>query len=433
MKHEYFSARTDRPRAAGGHRRGRRFVRIPGYLESRDRKGDIVWRWNTTPRPGEPGAETGPLLHVAGGGMPWIRDLRSRVEPYISDRQSAACHARRAGKGDNLYTCSIVALNPDTGKMAWYYQVSPHDTHDWDNVETPVLIDGEFNGQPRKMLAQAARNGYFVLLDRTNGKNLLTAPFVEDLNWSKGLDATAGPFLIPTRKPSPMERWFRPPRRSGELACALVQSVNGLFYAHATESYSIYYRPILEDTRRLLRTDENSGRGIIYGRSIIRPARSRGSCRLSRPGRHRSGLLSTAGELLFGGDPTGNLIAFDPAKGRMLWHAGLHRREQRADYVRAGWPSIFGSRGRRHAVRVHVAGELTPHFLPRRQTTFRGLEFRKSRGCPPARSGNTGPRRSSPPLRRSSSTALSPLRTALGSRPLWTSPCNARRIVRDSR
>jgi alcohol dehydrogenase (cytochrome c) len=75
--------------------------------------------------------------------------------------------------GDNLYTCSIVALNPDTGKMAWAFQPSPHDTHDWDAVETPVLVDADFGGQPRKMLMQTSRNGYFFVLDRITGKNRL--------------------------------------------------------------------------------------------------------------------------------------------------------------------------------------------------------------------------------------------------------------------
>ena len=82
-------------------------------------------------------------------------------------------------KGDDLFTCSIVAIHADTGKLAWYFQPSPHDTHDWDAIETPVLVDGDFHGAKRKMLLQASRNGYFFVLDRETGKNLLTTPFVE--------------------------------------------------------------------------------------------------------------------------------------------------------------------------------------------------------------------------------------------------------------
>src|SRR6185503_10005873 len=97
----------------------------------------------------------------------------------------------------------IVALNPDTGKMVWYFQVTPHDTHDWDASEIPVLIDGVINGQPRKLVAQANRNGYFFVLDRTNGKNVLTTPFIDTLNWSKGLNAKGQPIPDPAKDPAP--------------------------------------------------------------------------------------------------------------------------------------------------------------------------------------------------------------------------------------
>src|SRR6476660_9915627 len=96
--------------------------------------------------------------------------------------------AGQGRKGDDLWTCSIVALNPDTGKMVWYFQASPHDTHDWDAVQIPVLFDAEFQGKRRKLLAQASRNGYFFVLDRTNGENLLSVPYV-NINWSKGANA----------------------------------------------------------------------------------------------------------------------------------------------------------------------------------------------------------------------------------------------------
>ena len=99
--------------------------------------------------------------------------------------------------GDNLYTCSIVALNPDTGKLAWAFQPSPHDTHDWDAVEVPVLVDADFHGRPRKMLMQASRNGYFFVLDRTNGKSLLTMPF-GPVNWTLGR-RREGPARFPIR------------------------------------------------------------------------------------------------------------------------------------------------------------------------------------------------------------------------------------------
>jgi alcohol dehydrogenase (cytochrome c) len=103
-------------------------------------------------------------------------------------------------KGDNLFTACIVALSPDTGKMVWYFQASPHDTHDWDATETPVLLDGEINGQKRKLLAQASRNGWFFVLDRATGKNIVSSEFVKT-NWSKGLDAKGQPIPNPAKEP----------------------------------------------------------------------------------------------------------------------------------------------------------------------------------------------------------------------------------------
>ena len=106
--------------------------------------------------------------------------------------------------GDNPWTCSIVAINPDTGKLAWGFQASPHDTHDWDAAEVPVLVDGTFNGTPRKMVMQASRNGYFFVLDRTNGKSLLTVPFAT-VNWAKGIDKDGRPIPDPIKNPHAMD------------------------------------------------------------------------------------------------------------------------------------------------------------------------------------------------------------------------------------
>jgi alcohol dehydrogenase (cytochrome c) len=137
---------------------------IPGFLESIDPEtGKIQWRWNSEPEPGQPGSETWPkdsdaILH--GGGMTW---MTGTYDPdlnllYWGTGNPNPVLAGEGRPGDNLYTCSIVALNPDTGKLVWYFQPSPHDVHDWDAVETPVLFDAEFRGKPRKLLAQASRN-----------------------------------------------------------------------------------------------------------------------------------------------------------------------------------------------------------------------------------------------------------------------------------
>src|SRR5205807_88506 len=137
---------------------------VRGFLESLDPEtGAIQWRWYTEPDPGQPGSETWPkdsdaILH--GGGMTW---MTGTYDPelnllYWGTGNPNPVLAGEGRPGDNLYTCSIVALNPDTGKLVWFFQPSPHDVHDWDAVETPVLFDANFNGKPRKLLAQASRN-----------------------------------------------------------------------------------------------------------------------------------------------------------------------------------------------------------------------------------------------------------------------------------
>jgi acido-empty-quinoprotein group A len=303
---------------------------VPGYLEARNPEtGDVEWRFNTTPRAGEANAESWPSKGAMehGGGMTW---LSGTYDPelnlyYFGTGNPQPVHAAQSRKGDNLYTCSIVALNPDTGKMAWYYQVSPHDTHDWDNVETPVLIDGTFAGQPRKMLAQAARNGYYVLLDRTNGKHLVTAPFVDTLNWSKGVDALGRPQPDPAKEPKADGTLVSP--ASGGAANWPAPTFNpdtGMFYLHATTSYSVYYLTDLDE-----KPEGYGGRDDgLWSRNTLQAIDYKtGKIAWSHPypgiGGGRSGLLSTAGKLLFGGDPTGNAVAYDAANGKILWHVGV--------------------------------------------------------------------------------------------------------------
>jgi alcohol dehydrogenase (cytochrome c) len=143
--------------------------------------------------------------------------------------------------GDNLYTCSIVALNPDTGKLVWAFQPSPHDTHDWDASETPVLVDGMFQGKARKMLLQSSRNGYFFVLDRTDGSSLLTKPF-GPVNWALGVDKQGRPIPNTAKEPTPDGRLIAPDE-SGmtNFRSSSFDAKNGLFIVSAHPSYSIYF------------------------------------------------------------------------------------------------------------------------------------------------------------------------------------------------
>ena len=302
---------------------------VPGWLESRDPEtGEIQWKWYTTPRKGEPGFETWPDEYAAahGGGMPWQPPT---YDPelnllYVPTGNPNPVMAGQSRNGDNLWTASIVALNPDTGKMVWYFQCSPHDTHDWDATQVPVLFDGTINGRRRKLLAQASRNGFFFVLDRTNGKNIVSKPFIESANWFKGIDARGQPIRDPEKDPKVEGVLVSP--ASGGATNWPAPSFNpdtGLFYVGTSQSYSMFY---LTDTDPHPQGYGAAERGVGSVGSFLRAIDYRtGNIVWKHPTSGGAmGLLSTAGKLLFGSDGAGNFIAYDPLTGKPLWHAGLH-------------------------------------------------------------------------------------------------------------
>ena len=204
--------------------------------------------------------------------------------------------------GDNLYTCSIVALNPDTGKLAWAFLTSPHDTHDWDAVETPVLVDADFHGQPKKMLMQSSRNGYFFVLDRTNGKSLLTVPY-GPVNWSLGIDKEGRPIPNPAKEPAPDGRLIAPDEEASQLpfpsfdrkpvCCSSIT----LSWASTLPSPRMELRMGWRGLRRL----GNCHSGVSYQTGKIRWGPELG------PKAPEQGVLTTDSGLTFTGDAMGGL------------------------------------------------------------------------------------------------------------------------------
>ncbi len=301
----------------------------PGFLESIDPEtGKLQWKWWTTPRKGEPGIETWPDEYASAHGtgqtwMPGTYDPQLNLY-YVGTGNPNPVMAEKSRKGDNLYTCSIVALNPDTGKLAWYYQVSPHDVHDWDAVETPVLIDGVIDGKPRKLLAQASRNGYFFLLDRTNGEHILTKPFIDTLNWAEGLNAKGQP--IPKRDKYPSVDGVLVSPASGGATNWPSPSFNpetGLLYVGSSKTFSMFY---LTDTDE--RPEGWGGLDSVVGSeggALLAIDYKTGNIAWHHDWPSGTGVvstLSTAGKLLF--TSNGNtLVAFHPVTGKILWHAGL--------------------------------------------------------------------------------------------------------------
>ncbi len=311
----------------------------PGYLTSYDPEtGEQQWRFYTVPmNPGDPGIDTWRNLDAArhGGGHPWlpgVYDPDTHLYIFGTGNPTPAYTSQTRGEGDNLFTCAIVAVNVDTGKMAWYYQTSPHDTHDWDSAQTPVLVDGDFRGSgPRKMVLTASRNGYYFTLDRLTGEHMVTSKFSDTVNWAK-------PDLNGRGQP------VREPSKDFDVGGSLVSSANGgatnwpppsfspdtgLFYVPLSESYAMYY---------LSETDPRGAMGLggkdevsvgSMGTYIVAIDPKSGKTawrhrfRTVGTARGASGLLTTAGRLLFGGDVSGNFVAFDPANGNPLWHVRI--------------------------------------------------------------------------------------------------------------
>lgn len=301
----------------------------PGFFESRDPEtGDLQWKWNSTPQKGEPGFDTWPDEYAAarGNGTTWIP---GSYDPelnlyYLGTGNPDPVIADQSRKGDNLFTCSIVALNPDTGKMAWYFQVSPHDTHDWDATESPVLIDGTIDGRPRKLLAQASRNGYFFLLDRTNGKNILTTPLIDSLNWAKGINSLGVPIPDPAKYPAPDGVLVSPPTGGAtNWPPPSFDPQTGLFYVGVSTSWSEFYKTDTDDHPEGW-GGVDSGTGGEGGALLaIDYKTGKPAWKHEWPGGGgAAAMLSTAGKLLFTSN-SDYVIAFDPANGKILWHTAL--------------------------------------------------------------------------------------------------------------
>lgn len=301
---------------------------IPGYLESRDPEtGETQWHWSAVPKPGEPGSETWPNAEAMahGGGMTWVP---STYDPqlnllYVGTGNPQPVIVGKGRQGDNLYTESIVALNLDTGKLVWHFQPSPHDTHDWDAVETPVLFDGEIDGKPRKLLAQASRNGFFFVLDRTNGKNIVTSQFIKT-NWSKGVNAKGQPIPNPAKEPQ-IDGALVTPNQGGAANWPppSFSPQTGLFYVNATRGFSEYY--IFDDTAKPEGwggNDRGGSSSSMLQAIDYKTGQIRWSHKWDGPS-VRSGVLSTAGNLVFTGDASSNFVALNAKSGQPLWHANL--------------------------------------------------------------------------------------------------------------
>ena len=305
---------------------------VRGFLDAYHAStGERAWRFWTVPAPGEPGSETWMGRAIEHGcGATWLTGAYDPETGLLYWPTGNPCPDYNGDerKGDNLYTSSILALDPVTGKRKWHYQFTPHDLHDWDAAEPPVLVDARWGGQPRKLMLQANRNGFFYVLDRMTGQVLLAEPFVKRITWASGIGPDGRPKLLPGNEPT----------EEGQLVCPAVAGaanwpstafspLTGLYYLFAEESCNIYTK-----------NGEwwSAGKSFYGGGTKRAPAGSPSGKFLKAidiqtgktawetadigGGILGSGLMATAGGLLFYGDGNGAFLAADAANGRPLWH-----------------------------------------------------------------------------------------------------------------
>jgi alcohol dehydrogenase (cytochrome c) len=288
--------------------------------------GERLWRTYTVPVNSEPGSETwtsDAALRV--GGSTWITGT------YDPDLNLTYWGTGNPGPdmngdvrpGDNLYTCSLIALDPDTGKMRWHFQFTPHDTHDWDAVADPVLVDLTIGGKKVKAVIQANRNGYFYALDRTNGKFLFARPYT-NINWSKGIGPDGKPQVIAGLEPSGPGTKVCPGLGGGHNWEATAYSPQtGLFYFGSADGCQNFYRndsEFVEGAWYQLSGTENVRTDPPKGSFIAMDAATGDiRWRFDMVRQPSGGALATAGGLVFVGDHFGNLIGFDARTGKVLW------------------------------------------------------------------------------------------------------------------
>lgn len=303
---------------------------VRGFLEAYDAAtGKLKWHLWTIPGPGEFGSSSWPGdSYLYGGATTW---MPGTYDPeldtlYWTTSNAAPDYVGDSRPGDDLYTACVLAIDPNTGKLKWYFQFTPHDLYDYDANQTPVVVDLTENGASHRLLVQANRNGYFYVLDRGNGNFLNATPFLEKLNWAKGIDSSGRPILsgvVPSKQGTRIcpgitgaTNWYSPSYNPDTR----------LFYVMALEGCDLYFsnpKPFVRgetyyNTGTKRPPGEHSQKVLLAlsipdGKMVWRyPQIGRGNS--------WGGTLTTAGGLVFVGDDADSLEAVDAASGRALWH-----------------------------------------------------------------------------------------------------------------
>jgi alcohol dehydrogenase (cytochrome c) len=310
---------------------------IRGFLSAyRASTGERVWRFWSIPAPGEPLAKTweGKALEH-GCGATWLTGTYDDETGLLFWPIGNPCPDFNGDerKGDNLYTDSVLALKPESGELKWYYQFTPHDLHDWDSTETPMVVNAEWQGRERKLLLQGNRNGFFYVLDRTNGELLRATPFVKRLTWATGIGTDGRPLLAAGWEPS----------EEGTQVCPSMDGATNWMSTAYNPSTGLFYLMALEKCNVYRKTAEWWKRGeSFYGGAVwdadgdppqkylramdLKTGRIAWERPQTGPGEGWAGILSTTSGLLFYGDESGALVASEAATGKPLWHCALNAR-----------------------------------------------------------------------------------------------------------
>jgi alcohol dehydrogenase (cytochrome c) len=303
---------------------------VRGFVAAYDAEtGKEAWRIWTIPAPGEFGSSSWPGdSYKLGGGTTW---MPGTFDPnlntiYWGTSNPAPDFDGGPRPGDDLYTDCLLALDPDTGKLKWYFQFTPHDLFDYDAVETPVLVDAIYRGQPRKLIVEANRNGFLYVLDRTDGTFLSARRFSEKLNWATSID----------QKGRPIRTELKPTETGTRICPGMVGATNwhapsfnpetSLFYFMALESCDIYLakaekfvpgQPYYSTGVRRSESDRSQKILLAYPLEDDKPA---WRYIQSGEGHSSAGAVTTAGGLVFFGDDARSFEAVDAKTGNPLWH-----------------------------------------------------------------------------------------------------------------
>ena len=331
---------------------------VRGFLDAYDaRTGKRAWRFWTVPAAGERGVETWEgQSWKTGSATTWVTgsyDPQQNLVFWGTGNPGPDWNGV-VRKGDNLYSDCLVALDADSGKLKWHFQFTPHDDHDWDAVQVPVLVDGDFRGQPRKMILFGNRNGFYYVLDRESGKYLASRELSKQ-TWAKGIDDNGRPMLLPEKAPTVAGTVVYPAvAGSTNWYSPSFSPKNNLFYVAVREQGGVYFEG-----------EASYKAGSLFnggGFKVVQTEEGWGAVRALKPQTGEvqwefklqvppwAGVMSTAGGLVFGGTTQGEFFALDAATGKSLWNfaSGGEAHSNPISYLSAGKQQVALAAG--HAI-----------------------------------------------------------------------------------